>query len=416
MAEAGILFPKDAGGKRSTMAFNSAAFSASFASADPEAAIACAGETKWRRRYARHVVANVAVSARGPESALQVAQDGLAHLHASMRFARDGEELSLAEAMETPTGSPTLSTVQIQGSGSKATGPLSVPYKGQTLQGDALRAQIERWVKGGQIELDTGAALIAAVDNPAWSRSAISETTFVMLGASSAMGPLPLLLALGAHVIAVDINRPAVWEKIIGLAEVSPGSLTFPVRGDVAPSELLAAGGDPLFAAAGCDLLTETPEIGAWLLEVCQPEPQLVLGCYAYLDGEAFVRISLAMDALVASLAAKLPNTLERPNRLTLAYLCTPTDAHLVPAAARAAAARNRRAMPWWAGLFSLWPGLPSNARRPLQGCGSEDSKRYIVDAIVPQQGPNYILAKRLQHWRVIVSRTIIAGNLGRVF
>ena len=38
---------------------------------------------------------------------------------------------------------------------------------GRGLQGDALRAQIERWVKGGQIELDTGAALIAAVDNPA---------------------------------------------------------------------------------------------------------------------------------------------------------------------------------------------------------------------------------------------------------
>ena len=31
--------------------------------------------------------------------------------------------------------------------------------------------------------------------------------------------------------------------------------------------------------------------------------------------------------------------------------------------------------------------------------------ERYIVDAVVNDQGPNYILAKRLQHWRAIVSK-----------
>merc|ERR1719377_85285 len=29
-----------------------------------------------------------------------------------------------------------------------------------------------------------------------------------------------------------------------------------------------------------------------------------------------------------------------------------------------------------------------------------------IVDAIVKEQGPNYILAKRLQHWRSVLSRS----------
>ena len=28
-----------------------------------------------------------------------------------------------------------------------------------------------------------------------------------------------------------------------------------------------------------------------------------------------------------------------------------------------------------------------------------------MCDAVVPQQGPNYILAKRLQHWRAVLSR-----------
>lgn len=31
--------------------------------------------------------------------------------------------------------------------------------------------------------------------------------------------------------------------------------------------------------------------------------------------------------------------------------------------------------------------------------------ERYIVDAVVNDQGPNYILAKRLQHWRAVVSK-----------
>ena len=60
-----------------------------------------------------------------------------------------------------------------------------------------------------------------------------------------------------------------------------------------------------------------------------------------------------------------------------------------------------------WAryGLFRLWPGLPTNARRPVKAAGAAGvTQRYVCDAIVPQQGPNYILAKRLQHWRAMVS------------
>ena len=29
----------------------------------------------------------------------------------------------------------------------------------------------------------------------------------------------------------------------------------------------------------------------------------------------------------------------------------------------------------------------------------------YVVDCIINQQGPNYLLAKRLQHWRAVVER-----------
>eukprot|EP01047_Picozoa_sp_COSAG01_P004732 COSAG01_NODE_157_length_23722_cov_85.712568_16_plen_127_part_00 len=87
----------------------------------------------------------------------------------------------------------------------------------------------------------------------------------------------------------------------------------------------------------------------------------------------------------------------------------------LTPTAPQSVAVLHR-----WYSLLALWPGLPANARRPLpptvtSGSGQAaaaaaapsappTSQRYLVDAVVPQQGPNYILAKRLQHWRAILT------------
>jgi len=46
-----------------------------------------------------------------------------------------------------------------------------------------------------------------------------------------------------------------------------------------------------------------------------------------------------------------------------------------------------------------LLPGLKPNLMKPIE---SEDGHTYYtVDGIVPQQGPNYALAKRMQHWMV---------------
>ena len=62
----------------------------------------------------------------------------------------------------------------------------------------------------------------------------------------------------------------------------------------------------------------------------------------------------------------------------------------LRPAVAAVAAARNFRCSPAWQRLLhAVAPAmLPKN--------GSKKSPE-VVDAIVPQQGPNYLLAKRLQ-------------------
>jgi len=138
-----------------------------------------------------------------------------------------------------------------------------------------------------------------------------------------------------------------------------------------------------------------------WLKTV-QPDKPLVVGCYVYLDGEAHVRVALACDGIMKGLSESRKN-------LTLAFLCTPTDVHVIPDEARKAALANYTSMNWRnllvlpIRLLGLQNILVKNALTPIK---TKDGKEIsIVDAIVVQQGPNYALAKRMQHWRAMVAR-----------
>lgn len=53
---------------------------------------------------------------------------------------------------------------------------------------------------------------------------------FVLLGAGSAMGPLLTLLSLGANVIAIDLDRKGIWDRLIRETRNSPGTLIFPLK------------------------------------------------------------------------------------------------------------------------------------------------------------------------------------------
>jgi hypothetical protein len=98
-----------------------------------------------------------------------------------------------------------------------------------------------------------------------------------------------------------------------------------------------------------------------------------------------------ACDAIISKLAEVRPD-------LALAFLCTPTDAHAVPKNAHDAAEANAANAPWWTGLV---PMLVPNATKPVRSDDNQDM--YYVDGVVAAQGPNYILAKRLQHWRAML-------------
>lgn len=105
------------------------------------------------------------------------------------------------------------------------------------------------------------------------------------------MGPLKCLLALGANIIAVDIDRPNVWKRLIE-EEVKPscGTLIFPMKKEQNCDKL----DDEFYANCGCNLITQPPEICNWLKTVAPGKP-LTVGGYAYLDGLLHVKLAIAM-------------------------------------------------------------------------------------------------------------------------
>jgi hypothetical protein len=179
---------------------------------------------------------------------------------------------------------------------------------------------------------------------------------------------------------------------VLEIAGRGAGTLVVPV-GDGGPA------GEPAPEAAGADLLQELPAVTDWLAGLPGP---LVLGDYVYADGAANVRVSVAVDALRQEL-------LRRRDDVALAFLATPTDVFAVPQDAvahsmRAYESRSR------VGRLAGRPLRTLSGGRLLRRAYVAGDEPGIADSLVPQQGPNYALAKRLQRWRAAEARD--AGRL----
>jgi len=219
-----------------------------------------------------------------------------------MRFERDGAAGPVADAVRA--GKQGLATRTVRGEGERVR-ELVVPYRGQRLSGDRLRRQADAWVAGGGAEPSFAAAVHALVDEPAMLD--VSDRAFALLGAGAELGPLEPLMQWGGHVLAVDVPQPRVWERVLATARAGSGTLTAPE----------SAG------TLGVDLLTQTPEVAAFLRTGADGMP-LTVGSYAYADGARHVQVVHASDALVELLLAERPDT-------SYAELATPTDAFAVP-------------------------------------------------------------------------------------
>lgn len=396
-APQGLVFPTNpATGEISTTDTGRSAFAAATAAIDKAEGDKVLQERNWRFKYAPHVVKQVQLIAANPQAAIASSKAGLDFCYKNFQFVRGSYTGSLEAALKH------FKTNRFFEASIKGTAPkpaeyeLKVPYAGKTLTGDALKAQLAKWASYGTIEPSCRDAI-------SWAASAkdkldLSNQYFVLLGAGAAMGPLLVLLEHGANIIAIDLDRPQIWERLLTLAQKSTGKMYFPIKVD--PKTLPANPSIQDYAkVAGCNLFTDTPEIATFVSDIL-PGKTLTIGGYAYLDSAAHVQVSLAMDAIMSEAGAR------RNTPVNLAFLCSPTDVFTVEKACYDAAKINHIKAPLWQKIIEKI--MPKRLKKNcVAGKGPGGVDTFVNDGIVVDQGPNYALAKRIQHWRAMVSVTI---------
>jgi hypothetical protein len=378
----GVVFPA-VDGRRSTSATGRAVVADALQPVDPVGAAAALRETNWRSGYLTHFRRLVEAGLGQPSDAVAVAEAGLASVHERMVWRDpDGKESRLDAALGGVVGSPAdLLTTEVHSGDAEPDTALTIPYHGRRLAGDDLRRQLDAWVSQGVVEPGLRDAVGAVMDNPDWLR--LDGHTVVVLGAAAEMGPLRSLLRWGATVAPVDLPRPELWTRLLEDARSSAGRVLVPAT----------PGSSPLAERAGVDLVEDLPTATGW---VCGLQGSLVLGNYVYADGATNVRVSTAVDAMTRIVRMARPDT-------ALSFLATPTDVFAVPgevvdASTRAYAAR-RTSKVLRVPLRTLSGG------RLLRRNYVPGEDPGINDSVVLQQGPNYLLAKRVQRWRATAAR-----------
>jgi hypothetical protein len=269
----GVQFPSSSDGKRSTISGGVAVWAAAArAVSAPLADEMIRSKPTWRQAYPQLITRLVEEQAYSTERAIAVAEAGLAALHSSFEFVRDGKVMPLDATMSAPSSARGLHTGTVTGTGALATS-FSVPYFGETLSGDAFATQVMAWAEYGALEPAGAHALCEVSRHPEWLD--LRGRTFVLLGATAELGPLHFLLRCGATVVAIARGSSAKWEEMIAHAKATAGTLVLPLRRESDGSAT------DLAAAAGADLLTDTPEICAWLAALLPTLPSpATIGTY----------------------------------------------------------------------------------------------------------------------------------------
>ncbi len=377
----GVVFPRAADGRRSTAEVGRAVVADALRPVDPVGASDTERETNWRSGYLVHFRRLVEAGLVSPEAAVTVATSGLQSLRERMQVADDsGADSRLAQWAAGLAGA--VGTAEVHGP-AEPEQQLSVPYHGSRLAGDDLRRRLDAWADAGVLEPSAVDAVRAVMEHPEWLR--LDGWTVAVLGAGAEMGPLQALLRWGATVAAVDLPRSSLWQRVLDVARNGAGRMLLPVpAGTTAPDS----------RTAGADLLADAPAVADWL---AAQQGRLVIGNYVYADGATNVRVSTAVDALTTRLGEARADT-------ALAFLATPTDVFAVPAEAVSHSTQAYRSRSAGAKLLGR-PLRAVSGGRLLQRGYVEGADPGVNDSLVPQQGPNYALAKRLQRWRATVAR-----------
>jgi hypothetical protein len=391
----GVIFPLVAG-RRSTSATGRAVLADAVRAVDPGLAAEALASPDWRSGYLESYRRMTELATIRPGAAASISADGLAAVHRRFVVGVDGVDVPLDQALSgalDPGRPPGLHTAMITGTAPRSERTLEVPRHGVRLSGGDLDRQLDAWGRAGAAEESFADAIRAVMAHPEWLD--LRDLTVVVLGAAAELGPLGALVDWGAHVVAVDLPRFETWTRLIRRVRGSSGRMSVPTSRWLPSS----ASDDEIAAAAGADLLTHSPDVLAWLAGIDGP---LTLGNYVYADGGRHVRASVAVDALTVALS-------QVRSDLSLAFLATPTDVFPVPQDAVDEAWRRYEGRDLLRRLGRL--GRAGTGGRLLRCNYAElltmpDGRRVgLNDSLVPQQGPNYALAKRIQRWRALHER-----------
>eukprot|EP00924_Labyrinthula_sp_SR-Ha-C_P008243 maker-scaffold_11-snap-gene-7.0-mRNA-1 protein AED:0.00 eAED:0.00 QI:132/1/1/1/1/1/3/143/543 len=406
----GIHFPLNESNIRSSSTYAKALLCHAMGSLDKDLTARIQKEKNWRYNYAQYFVELVKLSVVSPDVCFKVSNAALEYIQDTMEFLRDGKSTKLKHALESPYFS--FNMMQVEGTAPKSeSAQLSLNYKGKVLKNEEVCELVSSWADCGTISQDTAEAHQLLLEEKekffSGSSSLFRENIFVCFGASSEMGPLHHLLTFGATVVAIDLpKRPNLWKKLVNFAIKSPGTLIFPVKGlsgsTYTGNELTEPQLMEICEAAGSDLITETPEIANWLLnEPLFAQKNLVLGQYTYLDSDLFPRITVACDFISTFLQHN------REKDTIFATLSSAADVFLVNEEAVEMAEQRMRTFTLsnltQKALNALTLNKILQPNNHIKVASPETGDLfYICDGLATIQGPNYALAKRMQHWRAV--------------
>ena len=303
------------------------------------------GGGKWRFGYQKYFMQVTEMIANSSEErAVAIAEAVLKHGKDSFEFYRKGMGVSLSsidcvDASEFSTG------VITGANNNRPRSSVEVPYNKKTYSAadGSIQKLLKSFVEYGDMERSASEAISSLLNSKnSEEYEDLSDLYVCLIGATSEMGPLEYLLDHGANVIAIARPGYKKWKKIMDRAKRSRGKLFFPTTTNAGDEDSLAK-------CAGADALTQTPEIGNWLGSLF-PKEKIYIYSLIYLDGEKYVRASMAMDVIVDT-----ATTIRGPNKVGLLYIATPSAAHVVDAGCETLSKNFRKNAPWWQKLFETF-------------------------------------------------------------
>lgn len=340
-------------------------------------------ERDWRHRYDHWLTTllEAQVEAAGTEQTRMLALKSLSvglEAATALEFEKpDGTTVPLKDEMSSDVA--TLDQAVIRGTG-QPSADFIVPYNSKDLQGADLANQLQAWASYGTMEQDCA----DAIQEASGKVSSIQGRSFVVLGAGSELGPLRHLLRAGATVYAVGTRKPKRWADLINFARGTAGTLVVPV-----PTRTPDSG--DVSAVAGADLVKDPCAVKNWVLKCLETASgHVTLGTYLYADSDANVRITAAAEYIIAA-ASKLGK-----DRVSFAWLGSPSTAHIIPAECSEAQGSNVEKVSWWLKRLPFY----SQQREPTK---FGDGTAHILKGYAVMQGPNYALAQHMRQWRAIL-------------